>query len=235
MNTESSRARQASGLARRVALHRALADLGRLAIVDALALGDTSPSQMQDMLGISSNLLAHHVGVLEQAGVLRRVRSEGDRRRCYLTLVPGALTELSPTVLLSAPRIVFVCTENAARSQLAAALWAVRGTVPAASAGTHPAARVHPGAVAVARRRQVALAPQPPRSLADVVRAGDLVITVCDRAHEHLPAELPHTHWSIPDPARPGTEDAFDQAVTELTERITRLAPAVCLPASRSA
>lgn len=215
------------GLRRRAALHSALGDTGRLAIVDALALGDASPSQLQTELGMASNLLAHHVRVLAGVGVLRRIRSEGDRRRSYLTLVPDALGGLNPAASLAAPRVVFVCTENAARSQLAAALWAQSSEVPTASAGTHPAAHVHPGALAAADRHDLALHPQTPRLLDDVIRPGDVIITVCDRAHEELPAAVRHPHWSVADPARTGEDEAFDRAFRELTDRITRLAPAV--------
>jgi protein-tyrosine-phosphatase len=211
---------------RRAALHRALGDPGRLAIVDALVLGDASPSVLQAQLGMPSNLLAHHVDVLANAGVLRRVRSEGDRRRSYLTLVAGALDGLTSPATLAAPRIVFVCTENAARSQLAAALWAAGSEVPAASAGTHPAAAINPGAVAAARRHDVPLIPQVPRGLEEVLRAGDVVITVCDRAHEELPADgRARIHWSVADPAAAGTQAAFDHALQELRARITRLVP----------
>lgn len=231
-------------MVRRAALHSALGDPGRLAIVDALLPGDAAPSTLQTRLGMSSNLLAHHVGVLETAGVLRRVRSEGDRRRTYLTLVPGALAALAPTATLeptaalAGPRVVFVCTENAARSQLAAACWPDHSTVPAASAGTRPAARIHPGARAVARRRGVALAAVAPRPLVDVLHTDDVVITVCDRAHEELADGLPHTHWSIPDPAHTDpshADDAFDRALDELTDRIARIAPAVHPTPARSA
>lgn len=234
MNAERS-----SGLLRRAAVHHALGDQGRLAIVDALLLGDTSPSALQAQLGMASNLLAHHLRVLDDAGVLRRARSEGDRRRSYLTLVPGALDDLSSTAAISAPRVVFVCTENAARSQLAAAMWAYRSTVPAASAGTRPARRIHPGTLDAAARHDVPLEPQTPRSLDRVVRSDDLVITVCDRAHEELPAEMAHRHWSVADPAAPATdsamEQAFDRAVDELGGRIAQLAPAVHPPPARSA
>lgn len=224
-----------SDLDRRAAVHQALGDPGRLAIVDALTLGDVSPSALQEALGMASNLLAHHVKVLERAGVVRRVRSEGDRRRSYLSVVPDSLTGLNPAAALQAARVVFVCTENAARSQLAAAMWTDRSPVPAASAGTHPADRVHPGTVDAARRHHLALASPTPRALDDVIRGGDLVITVCDRAHEELPVELRRNHWSIRDPATPGTAPAFDRAVDELTDRITRFAPAVHPTESRSA
>lgn len=217
-------------LRRRAALHSALGDVGRLAIVDALTVADASPSELQAEMGMASNLLAHHLRVLEEVGVLRRTRSEGDRRRSYLTLVPGALDGLIPASSLTAPRIVFVCTENAARSQLATALWVEHSSVAAASAGTHPAAQIHPGAMAAARRHDLDLHPQVPRSLEDVLLPGDMVITVCDRAHEELAAALGHAHWSVADPARTGRDDDFDRAVADLTERVNRLVPAVAPP-----
>ena len=78
-------------LARRVVMHAALADLARLRITDLLADGDASPSELAAVLAMPSNLLAHHLRVLEEAGLVMRRRSEGDRRRTYLHLVPGAV------------------------------------------------------------------------------------------------------------------------------------------------
>ena len=211
-------------VARRAAVHAALGDPGRLAIVDALVLGEASPSELQRLLDMPSNLLAHHVRVLERAGVVSRHRSEGDRRRSYLRLTPGSLEALRPTAVREAVRVVFVCTENSARSQLATAIWSGTGPVSATSAGTHPAAAVHPGALAAAARHRLPLTPTTPRHVEDVLRPHDVVITVCDAAHEELGAGL---HWSIPDPARRGDEAAFDHAIDELTDRIGRLAPAI--------
>jgi hypothetical protein len=59
-----------------------------------------------------------------------------------------------------------------------------------------------------------------PRYLGDVLAVDDLVIAVCDNAHEELPAELPRIHWSISDPTRTAVPAAFDEAVGELTARI---------------
>lgn len=202
-------------------MHHALGDPSRLAIVDALAFGEASPSELQSVLELPSNLLAHHVGVLERAGIVTRTRSEGDRRRTYLGLVPGALDALGTVAAREAARVVFVCTQNSARSQLAAAIWNARAEVPATSAGTHPAPAVHPGAVAAAQRHAVPMEPTTPRYTVDVVRPGDLVVTVCDAAHEELPGDA---HWSVADPARSGD---FDRAVSDLAGRISRLAPAV--------
>lgn len=211
---------------RRAAVHAALGDPGRLAIVDALALGEVSPSELQRRLAMPSNLLAHHVKVLQCAGVVTRKRSEGDRRRTYLALAAGVLDTLRPTVVRDAARVVFVCTQNSARSQLAAALWGAESPVPAASAGTHPARAVHPGAVAAARRRGVPLATTTPRHVDDVLRDDDVVITVCDAAHEEL-GGAGWLHWSIADPARRGDEAAFDHAVDDLTGHVVRVAPTI--------
>ena len=226
------------GVSCRAAVHAALGDQGRLAIVDALVLGEASPIELQRLLAMPSNLLAHHVRILERVGVVSRQRSEGDRRRTYLGLVPGALDALKPAAVHDAVRVVFVCTHNSARSQLAAALWNDTSPVPATSAGTHPAPAVHPGAVAAAQRHGIPLVPVPPRHVADVLHPGgadDLIITVCDGAHEELTAAgrgaladgSGWVHWSVPDPARTGEAAAFDRVVAELSDRISRTAPTV--------
>src|SRR4249919_1091566 len=188
-----------SSLARRAAVHAALADLARLAITDTLLAGDASPSELAGMLCMPSNLLAHHLHVLEQAGVLTRRRSEGDRRRTYLRLIPGALDPLAAPPAHTARRVLFVCTANSARSHLAAALWRHASNLPAASAGTHPAARIDPGAIAAARRHRLPMRRLRPRHIGDVQQDGDLVITVCDMAHEELGRHAA-VHWSVPDP-----------------------------------
>lgn len=223
MNTE-----RLTSLERRAAVHAALADPARLAIVDALSLGDASPSELQTLLGMPSNLIAHHLKALEAAGLVVRRRSEADRRRTYLALVTGALAGTEVGSAASAARVVFVCTANSARSQLAAALWRRSSAVPATSAGTHPADRIDPGAVAVARRHGLALKVSRPRALDGVLSAQDLVVTVCDNAHEDLAAGeragRADLHWSVPDPVPAGTDDAFEAAFTDLTRRVGDLA-----------
>ncbi|MFI2577424.1 helix-turn-helix domain-containing protein [Streptomyces rochei] len=211
----------------RARIHAALGDPARLAIVDALCLGDASPGEIARDLGLPTNLVAHHVKVLADAGLLERARSEADRRRTYLRLRPDSLALLRPPGLPDAPRVVFVCTHNSARSQLAAALWTQRTRRPAASAGTHPAPRVHPKAIAVAHRHGLRLDPAGTAHVCDVVDSGDLVIAVCDSAHEDLTsgAARPRLHWSVPDPVRAGTDAAFETAYTDLAGRIDRLAP----------
>ena len=205
-------------------MHAALADPARLQIADTLLTGDAAPSELAAMLAMPSNLLAHHLNVLEQAGIVTRRRSEGDRRRTYLQLVPGALDVLAPPTARAALRVLFVCTANSARSHLAAALWRQASTVPAASAGTHPAAAIDPGAIAAAGRHNLPLPRLRPRHISDVRQHGDLIITVCDLAHEEL-GEVLAVHWSVPDPVPAGDPASFDAALAELTRRVERLAP----------
>jgi protein-tyrosine-phosphatase/DNA-binding transcriptional ArsR family regulator len=213
-----------SELERRAILHAALADPARLRITDTLLIGDASPSELAAMLAMPSNLLAHHLHVLEQAGVITRRRSEGDRRRNYLQLIPGALDSLGPSSARAALRVLFVCTANSARSHLAAALWRQASTVPAVSAGTHPAETIDPGAIAAAGRHRLPLPRLRPRHISDIRQHGDLVITVCDLAHEEL-AEATALHWSIPDPVPAGDPASFDAALAQLADRVTRFVP----------
>jgi protein-tyrosine-phosphatase/DNA-binding HxlR family transcriptional regulator len=219
---------EASSLRARARIHAALGDPARLAIVDALTLGDASPGEIGRDLGMPTNLVAHHLKVLQDARLIVRTRSEGDRRRTYLRLQPDALASLAPPPLRDAQRVVFVCTHNSARSQLAAALWHDRIGGAVASAGTRPAARVHPRAVKVAHRHGLSIDATGTAQVADVVHDGDLVIAVCDNAHEDLtgPAR-PRLHWSVPDPVRVDTDDAFEAAYTDLAGRIDRIAPVV--------
>jgi protein-tyrosine-phosphatase len=221
MNTEAI-----TEFRQRVAKHAALADPARLRIVDLLTMGDFSPTELQAELGMPSNLLSHHLRALEEAGLVTRHRSEADKRRSYVGLADGALTGLLPGAEHGARRILFVCTRNSARSQLAAALWQRASEIPSVSAGTHPAERIARGALEVARRHGVDLADLPPRRLDQVAEEGDFVVTVCDNAHEEL-VGVGNAHWSVPDPLRLSTEDAFENAFAEIAQRIHDLAPRV--------
>ena len=178
--------------------YAALGEPSRLAVVDALVLGDASPGELTALVGLPTNLMAHHLRVLDEAGLIRRVRSEGDRRRSYVQL---RLDDPEVAALLGgapahadATRVVFVCTRNSARSQLAAAAWSRISEVPATSAGTHPAERVHPLAVAAGLRNGLLVGRAQPQQLADVVEPGDLLVAVCDSAHE----PVSYTHLTLP-------------------------------------
>lgn len=218
---------EANSRAARARVHAALSDPARLAIIDTLVLGDAAPGELSAALGMPSNLLAHHLKVLGDTGLVLRTRSEGDRRRTYVRLVPDALASIaSPAPPAAVTRLVFVCTHNSARSQLAAALWTRSSRIPAASAGTQPADRVHPRAMRVARRHGLHLDPKGTAHVDDVVGRDDLVVAVCDNAHEHLPAATPpRLHWSIRDPAPADTDSAFEAAYADIAARVERLTP----------
>ncbi|HWL44498.1 MAG TPA: helix-turn-helix domain-containing protein [Ilumatobacter sp.] len=207
----------------RAARHAALGDPVRLAVVDGLTNTDRSPQELQRLAGIPSNLLAHHLDVLESVGLIVRGRSSGDGRRRYVHLLTDALDELGLRLPVEPQPALFVCTANSARSQLAAAMWTDVFGEPALSAGTHPAPAVHPGAKAAAKRAGLDLSGAEPRRLDDVTDRPALVVTVCDRAYEELDPGGEWLHWSIPDPVPDGSRDAFDRTVDELRTRIRSL------------
>lgn len=208
----------------KAAKHAALADPARTHIVDLLARGDRSPGELQKALGSPSNLVAHHLNVMERAGLIHRRRSEGDRRRSYVTLASDAFDDLLPAKLPAQRRVVFVCTANSARSQIAAALWPRYSAIPAASAGTHPAEQIEPAAIDVAAAHGLDLSEATPKPLEAVQAADDFIISVCDTAREELPFGI-DAHWSVADPVAAGTPDAFEAAFTELSHRIADFAP----------
>lgn len=208
----------------RATRHAALGDPVRLAIVDELALSDRAPVELRGLIGLESNLLAHHLDVLEDAGLITRNRSSGDGRRRYVHLERVALEDLTPGRGVTMSPALFVCTHNSARSQLAAALWRHLTGLEATSAGTTPAERVHPGAVASARRAGLKLGGARPRRLDEIATLPSIVVTVCDRAHEDLTPGAGWLHWSIPDPVPRATPAAFDAARDELWARIDELA-----------
>ena len=221
--------------AARAAVHHALADEHRLAIVELLAPGDRTPGEIGERLGLPSNLVAFHLGELERAGIVGRRRSEGDARRRYVQLVadsvagvdvlPAHLRGATPAATSdgTAPKVLFVCTANQARSPLAAALWRALTGTAAESAGTQPAAAPHPTTRTVAAAHGLDLGGALPRSLDAVTSDVDLVISVCDRAHEDgIDIDAPTLHWSVPDPVGRG-RPAFERTLDDLTARIDRL------------
>ena len=225
----------------RAAVFAALGEPVRLALVDRLVTGDASPGELAADLGLGSNLLAHHLGVLEGAGIIRRARSEGDRRRSYVqlrldhpTVWAAAISGRMPNSFPPSPRVVFVCTANSARSQLAAAIWNHLSTIPATSAGTHPGPRIHPRALAVAERHGLRIEGDHTQPLDDVLREDDLIVAVCDHAHEELSHALPRLHWSIPDPVPINTKTAFEHAYTDINRRVHHLADFYAPPETAS-
>ena len=119
-------------------------------MVEALAEGDRSVQELGTLVDLPGNLLAHHLGVLEEAGLIDRRVSEGDRRRRYIVLRTGVFGDLLPPRVVALGTVLFVCSHNSARSQYAAGRWVQRTGLPAGSAGRDPAERVNPTAVRLA-------------------------------------------------------------------------------------
>jgi protein-tyrosine-phosphatase len=111
-------------------------------------------------------------------------------------------------------RVLFLCTGNSARSQMAEALMnaRARGRFEAESAGSHPAARVNPFAIEALRQAEIEWSGHAPRSVDGLVgQQWDFVITVCDRARESCPILPGHpirAHWGMEDPAEVEGADA---------------------------
>ncbi|HEY0661939.1 MAG TPA: arsenate reductase ArsC [Lysobacter sp.] len=134
--------------------------------------------------------------------------------------------------------VLFVCTGNSARSQMAEALANSlgKGRVRAFSAGSHPAGRVQPMALQVMADAGLDVSVLRSKSWAEFAQPGapemDLVITVCDRAGGEScpvwPGQPITAHWSIPDPVGvTGTPEqvhkAFLNTLLLLQQRISLL------------
>jgi protein-tyrosine-phosphatase len=244
---------QDEGLLGRARRHAALGEPVRLAMIERLLVTDAAPGELSAHFGLATNVLAHHLKVLQTAGLIRRVRSEGDARRAYVQLRlddpqiesllghrpntgSGVADPFTSVGGIRPERVLFVCTANSARSQLAAAAWGSASPVPVASAGTHPAVRVHPRAVSTGRRHGLRIDPHATAGLGQVIAAGDLVVCVCDNAHEELTIAGPdalgvsvagHIHWAVADPVPADTDEAFEHAHAEITGRVQRLVDAL--------
>jgi arsenate reductase len=131
-------------------------------------------------------------------------------------------------------RVLFVCTENAGRSQIAEALLRAKGGAlfQVASAGSHPGSRVNPLVTDALRDHGIDWTAGTPKGFDTVVdQTWDLIITLCDRAREQCPAfpgKPVYAHWGMPDPAKVAGSDAekrqaFHDAALYLKQRIDYL------------
>ena len=216
-------------LAARSSIFGALADPHRLAMVDALALGDLTAREVAQVASVPMNLASHHLRVLEDVGLIERRISTGDRRRRYVVLRPEHFLGVvpGPVAAPGSGPVLFVCTHNSARSQFAAGLWRVRTGGAALSAGSAPSVHVAPLAVRAAGRMGVDIAGAVPSGYASVEGTPGLVVSVCDRAREGgVPFAAPAIHWAVPDPVADGSPAAFTDAFAEIEQRIDRLAAA---------
>ncbi|HEY0649365.1 ArsR family transcriptional regulator [Phenylobacterium sp.] len=219
----------------------------RWRLLSELARSDRLVQELAGLVGEAQNLVSYHLGKLRDGRLVNARRSSADRRDTYygLDLVRiGALLSvaggaLHPGLRLAPPqrddalvgaKVLFLCTGNSARSQMAEALARALsgGAIEAVSAGSHPKA-LHPNAVRVmAEDYGLDIAGQASKSL-DLFEGErfDWVISLCDRVREVCP-EFPDrpevVHWSIPNPATGEPDDVtyplFRDTAAELSTRI---------------
>ncbi|MEU4625744.1 metalloregulator ArsR/SmtB family transcription factor [Actinoplanes sp. NPDC023801] len=214
----------------------------RWRLLSELARSDLAVHELTALLGQPQNLVSYHLGKLRKAGLVTARRSSADGRDTYYALhldrcaamIAGTGGALHPALRLRTPapppaartRVLFLCTGNSARSQMAEAILRREAGEAAEvrSAGSNPKP-VHPYAVAALASRGLDLSTAEPKHLDRFTgRRFDHVITLCDRVKEVCPefgGNRRPLHWSIPDPSRdPAGQPAFERLADELTERI---------------
>jgi protein-tyrosine-phosphatase/DNA-binding transcriptional ArsR family regulator len=228
----------------------------RWRILAELALSDRRVRELTAVMGEPQSLVSYHLGRLRTGGLVDVRRSSADGRDCYYSvdldrcadLIAAAGGALHPGLRLgrveggsgesSGPsrrgsRVLFLCTGNSARSQMAEAFMSDGGGLPiqAFSAGSRPKP-LHPNAVRVMHTRGIDISACRSKSVDGFVRRRfDHVVTLCDRVREVCP-EFPGAprliHWSMPDPSAMGATDAqtypaFEAAAEQIQRRVHSL------------
>jgi thioredoxin type arsenate reductase len=226
----------------------------RWQILAALAGSDRKVQELVDRLGEPHSLVSYHLRCLRQQALVAERRSAADGRDVYYSLDLERLKRLyleageslHPGIsegehvagairagLSNRPRVLFLCTHNSARSQMAEGLLRhlAGDQVEAHSAGT-VATRVHPLAIAAMAEKGIDISGQRSKHMDEFAgERFDYVITVCDNAREVcpiFPGAPERIHWSIADPsAVEGDEEtrlrAFRVASDEILTRIRYL------------
>jgi protein-tyrosine-phosphatase/DNA-binding transcriptional ArsR family regulator len=229
----------------------------RWRLLSELARSDLRVSELCELAGRRQSLVSYHLRRLRDGGLVSMRRSTADGRDSYYVLDLARCGELltragaslhpalAPTPRPRArrrrgvplARVLFLCTGNSARSQIAEALVGQLsgGAVRAVSAGSHPKP-LHPNAVRVMRERGIDISGRRSKHLGEFAdQRFDYVISLCDRVREVCP-EFPGRpeliHWSVRDPARePGSDEetlpAFERTARELCTRIGFLIEAI--------
>jgi protein-tyrosine-phosphatase/DNA-binding HxlR family transcriptional regulator len=230
-----------------------LSDPLRWQLISELGRSDRRVGELVRLVGKPQNVVSYHLAELRHGGIVSARRSSADGRDVYyradlfrcgdslgeaghalhpgLTLAPTPPNAVEPPH--TRPRLLFLCTGNSARSQIAEALVEHRsgGTVEARSAGSHPKP-LHPNAVRVMAERDIDIYGRPTKPLTRFASTRfDRVITLCDKVREICP-EFPGApivaHWSIADPSAAGGGDeatypAFQHVANEIEARVALL------------
>jgi protein-tyrosine-phosphatase len=221
----------------------------RWQLLRELARSDRQVRELTARLGEPQNLVSYHLARLRAGKLVSMRRSSHDGRDAYyridltrcrelLTAAGGAL---HPGLALAPPipkasargrraRVLFLCTGNSSRSQIAEAMLRhlSDGAIDVCSAGSHPKS-VHRNAVKVMHARGIDIGANQSKHLDRfATQRFDYVITLCDRVREvcpEFPDEPERIHWSIADPALEGATDeesypAFERTASEIEERV---------------
>lgn len=217
----------------------------RWRLLGELARSDRTVRELCGLVDEPQNLVSYHLGKLRRAHLVSGRRSSADGRDTYyradlahvgehLAATGAALHPALGLVRRSGllpeagrVRVLFLCSGNSGRSQMAEALTneRSRGAVEARSAGLRPKP-LHPDAVRAMREDYgIDIAGQRSKHLDDVgSQRFDEVISLCDLVREACPDVPGHpeaVHWSMPDPsAAPAGYPAFQQSAAELDNRI---------------
>jgi len=215
----------------------------RWRLLSELARSDRQVRELKALLGQPQNLVSYHLARLRAGGLVTARRSSADGRDAYYSidlarcgeLLAAAGAALHPGLRLRLPaggpvpvraRVLFLCTGNSARSQMAQALLEQMAgdAVTVASAGSQPKP-LHPDAVLAMREHGIDIGSRRSRHLSTVAgEPFDYVITLCDRLREvcpEFPAATEVIHWSIADPAASGDGyPAFQAVAADLRIRI---------------
>lgn len=246
----------ATGLTDVLTFFRALADETRLAIVRLLALNDLQPGELGAQLRTSPAALAYHLKQLRDVQLLRGHQSTFDRRDIYYSvdlerlqalyaLAGDALhTSRSPTLgergtepNLERPlRILFLCTHNRARSQLAEGLtrYLAGDQVEVFSGGSNPS-ELHPLTIEMLQDLGIDTSQLYPKSMDQFIgQSFDYIITTCDRVRggcPTFPGDAQQIHWSFTDPSAVDDEDVqYAAFCTTRRELLTRIRYLLSLP-----
>jgi protein-tyrosine-phosphatase/DNA-binding transcriptional ArsR family regulator len=237
-----------------------IADPLRWQLLSELARSDRRVHELTALADRPQNVVSYHLRELRNGGLVTARQSSADGRDTYYRVdlarcgrsLAAAGGALHPGLRLAVPRtaarrpqcrpprVLFLCTGNSARSQMAEALLVERSdrTVEARSAGSHPKA-LHPHAVRVMAERGIDISGHATKHHRRFARAHfSQVVTLCDRVREvcpELPGQPPLAHWSMADPAAEGgsddaTYDAFVRTADDLEERIAFLLPKLTDP-----
>lgn len=223
----------------------------RWQLVHALGISDYRVRDLVQLTNQPLNLVSYHLRQLREHHLVRERRSSADAREVYYHLDVERLQRLYISsgedlhpVLAATPssqgteavhpptRILFLCTHNSARSQMAEALMRKFGgaRVEVFSAGSEPAS-VNPEALEILRAQGIDASGQYSKHMDQFYDTPlDYIITVCDRARETCPVfpnDPEHIHWSFPDP-NAVTDDTerrklFESIARELAQRINYL------------